>query len=117
MEGVAFALRDCAEAIGQTGANLGGLLAIGGGSASRFWLETIATVLDLPLELPEDGDFGAALGAARLAMVGTGDGSVEEVMKRPAVAGTVEPRSDMTAAYEDAYQAFRTSYPALKPLK
>ncbi|WP_425100921.1 xylulokinase [Tropicibacter sp. S64] len=116
MEGVSFALRDCAEAIGQTGATLGGLLAIGGGAASRFWLETIATVLNLPLDLPEAGDFGAALGAARLAMVGAGGGSVEEIMTRPSVAGTVEPKTALVAAYEDAYQAYKASYPALKSL-
>ncbi|WP_136441746.1 xylulokinase [Pacificoceanicola onchidii] len=117
MEGVAFALRDCADAIGQTGAQLGGLLAIGGGSASRFWLETIATVLNLPLDLPKDGDFGAALGAARLAMVGAGAGSVQDVMTRPAVDRTIEPRTDLTSAYADAYGAFRASYPALKSLQ
>ncbi|MFW2544183.1 xylulokinase [Primorskyibacter sp. 2E107] len=116
MEGVSFALRDCAEAIGQTGADLGGLLAIGGGAASRFWVETIATVLNLPLDLPKAGDFGAALGAARLAMVGAGAGSVDEIMTRPNVAGTIEPRADLAAAYEDAYQAYRASYPALKTL-
>ncbi len=116
MEGVAFALRDCAEAIGQTGAELGGLLAIGGGTASRFWVETIATTLGLPLDLPEAGDFGAALGAARLAMVGTGEGAVEEIMTRPTVAHTIEPREDLRPAYEEAYQAFRGSYPAIKSL-
>ncbi len=116
MEGVAFALRDCAEAIRATGADLGGLLAIGGGSASRFWLETIATVLDLPLSRPEAGDFGAALGAARLAMVGAGAGSVDEVMTRPRIAETIEPRADLSAAYADAYAAYRATYPAIKDL-
>ncbi|WGW04221.1 xylulokinase [Tropicibacter oceani] len=116
MEGVSFALRDCAEAIGQTGAQLGGLLAIGGGAASDFWVETIATVLGLPLDLPEAGDFGAALGAARLAMVGAGEGTVDQVMTRPAVARTIAPRAELVAAYQDAYEAYRASYPAIKTL-
>jgi xylulokinase len=116
MEGVAFALRDCAEALGQTGARFDTLLAIGGGAASRFWVETIATVLNHPLDLPEDGDFGAALGAARLAMVGDGAGSVAEIMTRPPIRETVAPVADCVAAYDTAYQTWRNAYPAVKEL-
>jgi xylulokinase len=116
MEGVAFALRDCAEALRQTGAGMDSLLAIGGGAASEFWLRTIATLLDTPLDLPQAGDFGAALGAARLAMVGAGGGSVAEVMTRPPVRATIEPAAGLTAAYSDAYGAWRALYPALKDI-
>ena len=116
MEGVAFALRDCAEALRQTGASMNSLLAIGGGSASRFWVQTIATLLNTPLDLPQAGDFGAALGAARLAMVGAGGGTVAEVMTRPPVETTVDPARDLTAAYDDAYGAWRALYPALKDI-
>ncbi|CUH74914.1 xylulokinase [Tropicibacter naphthalenivorans] len=116
MEGVAFALRDSAEALKASGAQLDNLLAIGGGAASRFWVQTIATLLDLPLELPQAGDFGAALGAARLAMVGSGAGSVEDIMARPAVAETIEPVAALRGAYDDAYAAYRESYPAVRGL-
>lgn len=117
MEGVAFALRDSAEALRSTGADLQSLLAIGGGAASRFWVQTIATLLDTPLDLPEAGDFGAALGAARLAMVGSGAGSVDDIMTRPAVAETIEPVADLSTAYEDAYQRWREIYPGVRTLK
>jgi xylulokinase len=116
MEGVAFALGDCAEALRATGAELQSLLAIGGGAASRFWVETIATVLNVPLDLPQAGDFGAALGAARLAMVGCGAGSVEEIMVRPPVAETIAPRAELSAQYAEAFAAYRASYPAIRDL-
>lgn len=116
MEGVSFALRDCAEALRQTGARMDSLLAIGGGSASRFWVETIATLLNTPLDIPQAGDFGAALGAARLAMVGAGGGDPDQVMSRPPIAQTIEPVADLTAAYSDAYGAWRALYPALKDI-
>ncbi len=116
MEGVAFALADCATALGQTGARFDSMLAIGGGAASHFWVETIATLLDVPLDLPVAGDFGAALGAARLAMVGTGAGTVDDIMTRPAIAATIAPRSDLTPIYQDALAAYRASYPNLKDL-
>ncbi|KUF09504.1 xylulokinase [Pseudoponticoccus marisrubri] len=114
MEGVAFAMRDCAEAIGSTGVALNSLLAIGGGAASRYWVETIATELGLPLDLPEAGDFGAALGAARLAMVGAGVGSPDEIMTRPGVAQTIEPRAELAGAYDEAWRAYRATYPAVR---
>ncbi|MBP0482336.1 xylulokinase [Sagittula salina] len=116
MEGVAFALGDCARALGQTGADLHSMLAIGGGAASHFWVETIATVLGVPLDLPEAGDFGAALGAARLAMVGCGAGTVEEIMVRPGVRATVEPVIALAGTYAEAFAAYRATYPAIRDL-
>ncbi|BBU58803.1 xylulokinase [Mameliella alba] len=116
MEGVAFALCDCAEALKASGARLDSLLAIGGGAQSRYWVELIATVLDVPLALPDKGDFGAALGAARLAMVGAGAGSVDEIMTPPPVRETIAPNVALTGAYRDAYAAWREIYPAVRGL-
>ncbi len=45
------------------------MTAIGGGSRSRYWLKAIATALGIPVDLPADGDFGAAFGAARLGLI------------------------------------------------
>ncbi|SMX39144.1 xylulokinase [Maliponia aquimaris] len=117
MEGVAFALRDCAEALRASGARLDHLLAVGGGTRSRAWVEMIATLLGVPLGLPDKGDFGAALGAARLAMVGCGAGSVNEVMTPPPLRETVEPNVALSAAYDEAYAAWRAAYPAIRDLR
>lgn len=114
MEGVAFALRDSLQALRATGASLDKLLALGGGVQSDFWTETLANILNTPLDLPASGEFGAALGAARLALLGDTEASPSEVITPPEVAQTVEPNSAFIAAYEDAYQNFRTLYPALK---
>ena len=116
MEGVAFALRDNLEALNATGTSLTRMLAIGGGSNSAYWLELIATVLGLPLDLPEAGDFGAALGAARLAMVGVGGAAAIDVMVRPPIANRIDPNPGLRDAYEDAYAQFRTLYPAIKAI-
>ena len=116
MEGVSFALRDSLEALKSTGTNLSRALAIGGGSQSPYWVELIATVLDLPIDLPEKGEFGAALGAARLAIVGHTGVDAESVMPCPKIAKTVLPRHDLTAAYDAAFERYRKTYPALKAL-
>ena len=116
MEGVAFALRDNLEALKSTGTELERVLAIGGGANSPYWLELIATVLDLPLDLPEAGDFGAALGAARLAMAGHTGAAPDQIIARPAISRTIHPRADLRDAYEGAYARFRTLYPAIKAI-
>ena len=64
LEGVTFAFADCHDALRSTGTVIGGALALGGGAKSDYWLSAIATTLNLPLMLPQAGDFGAALGAA-----------------------------------------------------
>ena len=114
MEGVGFALKDNHEALKATGTELKSLLAIGGGSKSDYWVEMIATLLGVPIDLPEKGDFGAALGAARLAIVGDTGTSPASVMIRPNVARSIAPRSELTAAYDEAYAQYRALYPALK---
>ena len=114
IEGVAFALKDNHEALKATGTEFKSLLGIGGGSKSDYWVELIATLLGVAVDLPEAGDFGAALGAARLAIVGDTGAAPSEVMTRPAVARTIEPRADLADAYDQAYAEFRALYPAIK---
>ena len=116
MEGVTFALRDNLEALKSTGTNLSRVLAIGGGSQSPYWIELVATVLCLPIDLPDKGEFGAALGAARLAIVGHTGADPESVMTPPKIAQTVLPRRDLAAAYDAAFYRYRQTYPALKAL-
>lgn len=114
LEGVSFALRDNLEALKSTGARLDSAIAIGGGSRSAYWLELIATALNLPLEIPEQGEFGAALGAARLAICGVTGARAEDVMTKPNISTTIAPRADLVDAYEEAYASFKNLYPKLR---
>lgn len=116
MEGVGFALRDCHAALTQTGADLKTVFAVGGGARSRFWLETLATLMDLPLSVPAAGELGAAMGAARLAICATTSAPPDDVMTPPAVADVIEPRRDLTTAYDAAYARYRAAYPAIRSL-
>ncbi len=59
-----FAIRDSLEALKSAGSSLSRVTAIGGGSRSRYWLASIATTLGIPVDIPADGDFGAAFGAS-----------------------------------------------------
>ena len=113
LEGVAFGLRDSFEALKSTGANLEQLIAIGGGTGSRYWLHLIATVLGVPLALPAGGEFGAALGAARLGMAATGV-PLDQIMTTPEISEIIEPDRALQAEYDAAYEKFRAAYPVIK---
>lgn len=115
-EGVAFALRENLDALRATGTDLASAMAIGGGAKSDYWLQLIATVLNIPLDLPEDGENGAAMGAARLAICGATGADPDTVMTQPAIARRISPNPDYVTAYEQAYQAYRAVYPAIKVL-
>lgn len=114
LEGVAFAFRDNLEALKSAGADLPRVTAIGGGSRSRYWLGAIATALGIPVDLPADGDFGAAFGAARLGLIAAEGADPLAVCTQPATAETIEPVRSLTPAYEDAYARYRAIYPEIK---
>jgi len=116
LEGVAFAIRDNLEALRSAGTDIARVTAIGGGSRSRYWLASIATALGVPVDLPADGDFGAAFGAARLGLIAATGADPVAVCTPPRTAGTIEPVASLSDAYADAYKRYRALYPAIKPL-
>ena len=117
LQGVSFAMRDSLEALRLTGAKLDTILAIGGGARSSYWVEMLATVLNLKLELPEQGDFGAALGAARLAICGVTGASIEDVMTKPTIDKTIVPNATMLDAYQLRYDQFHENFPWWKTIQ
>ncbi|MEO0945037.1 MAG: xylulokinase [Pseudomonadota bacterium] len=105
LEGVAFALADCRDALADAGTEFETCIAVGGGSQSHYWLEAVATALEVPLDVPIGGDFGAAFGAARLGMMAaTGDTTMATT---PPVARSVLPNKALTHAFEDAHTRYR----------
>ena len=116
LEGVSFAIRDNLEALRSAGTDIARVTAIGGGSRSRYWLASIATALGVPVDLPADGDFGAAFGAARLGLIAATGADPVAVCTPPQTAGTIDPVASLTDAYADAYKRYRAVYPAIKPL-
>ncbi|MCB2110254.1 MAG: xylulokinase [Defluviimonas sp.] len=114
LEGVAFALRDCRDALAATGTAIETCVAVGGGSRSDYWLQAIATALDLPLSVPAQGDYGAAFGAARLAMMAaTGDLGLAVP---PAIDRIVAPDPSLTAAFAEGHARYRAATKALQEL-
>lgn len=116
LEGVAFALKDNLNALQQAGTTLERVLAVGGGSRSEYWLQILATVLDLPIDLPSDNEVGAALGAARLGLIAAQGVEPLSVLTPPAVEKTFEPKRLLVEQYQQHYEQYRQLYPSLKVL-
>jgi xylulokinase len=115
LEGVTYAFADCQMALAATGTPIEAALALGGGTKSKYWLDLIATTLNVQLHLPEAGDFGAALGAARLGiMAATGAGL--EVVTMPPIAATIEPNTALCDAFSQGHARYRKAYSVLKDL-
>lgn len=117
LEGVAFGLRDSYDALAATDAKLDKIIAIGGGSASQYWLKLISTMFGVPLQLPVSGEFGAALGGARLGMIAATGVPAESVITSPEIQCQVQPDQEQSSAFGEAYQAFRAAYPGLKKIQ
>jgi xylulokinase len=118
LEGVAYGLRDSLELLRHLNvvAEIG--RASGGGARSRLWLEIVASVLGLPLELTVVEE-GSAYGAALLAGVSnaTFADANEAVASCVRVHDTVEPNAAWAAAYKAGYARYRALYPAIREVE
>ena len=114
MEGVTFAFKDSQRVLADAGTRIDRLIAVGGGSNSPLWLKMIATTLGMDIQVPHDGDFGGAFGAARLGLCAAEGADPETVMTMPAIKSTVEPQRALEAAYADQYARYRALYPAIE---
>lgn len=114
LEGVAFAIRDNLVALRSAGAQITRVMATGGGAQSSYWLSALATALEIPVDRPADGDFGAAFGAARLGLIAATGAMPKKICTAPAIAETFEPITPLAQAYADAYARYRALYPALR---
>jgi len=114
MEGVTFAFRDCQRVLKDAGTTFDRLLAVGGGSKSALWLRLIATNLDIEIAVPEDGDFGGALGAARLGLCAAEGENPAAVMTMPGIKQVISPDASLRDAYTAQYARYRALYPAIE---
>ncbi|MBK8456609.1 MAG: xylulokinase [Phyllobacteriaceae bacterium] len=114
VEGVAFAFADCRDALASAGQTVGRAFAVGGGARSRYWLKALSTALAMPLDIPVNGDFGAAFGAARLGLIAATGADPLAVMTPPAAAETIEPDAALAGAFAAKLETYRNLYPAIR---
>ena len=113
LEGVAFALGDCVDVLGDAGSTLSRLIATGGGAKNPQWLQMIADITNCEIRLPVAGDFGAALGAARLGPLAYGR-SEDEILTKPEILTSYKPNPQVQPLYAHRRQRWQTLYHAIK---
>ncbi len=115
LEGVAFALGDCLDVVSDVGVTADRARVSGGGSRSRLWLQIVASVLQLPIEIMAT-DQGSAFGAALLGGVAAGVyGDADQAAAACVhVTDVVDPVSAWVDPYREARLRFREYYPALR---
>ena len=113
LQGVAFAIADATAVLREAGGAPEMMLATGGGARNDLWLSYIAATTDVPIAVPEDGDFGAALGAARLAMMADGM-AMDDVCHKPATRAVITPDRALADALTPAYRRWREIYHLLR---
>jgi xylulokinase len=110
LEGVAFSLRDCLDALAASGTRIETADVIGGGSRSRAWIAIIAAALGIPLHRLAAGEHGGAFGAARLARMAVTGEAPETVCVRPAREETILPDPALADAYTARLARYRDLY-------
>ena len=114
LEGVAFAARDNLAALSAAGGAISEVDLVGGGSRSALWAQICADVLGIAVHRVEEGEVGAALGAARLGRLAASGEDPADVCTRPRRLASFAPRASVAMAYDEAYRSWRALYPALK---
>ncbi|HEX9388427.1 MAG TPA: FGGY family carbohydrate kinase [Anaerolineales bacterium] len=117
LEGSAYAVRDITTQMQAAGSELRELRVVGGGAKSRLWNQIKADVTGLQVNVPEITET-TALGAAFLALVGTGayttlSEASEHIVK---IRECINPDPSAQSAYTEAYERYRQTYFTLLPV-
>lgn len=116
LEATGLGVRHHVEAMAEVGAMPNRLVAIGGGSRSRTWLQAVSDITGLPQDVPRQ-TVGAAYGDALLAAVGTGAlDDLDAAASRIEVAERIEPNDDLAAFYDRRFTAYRELFEATREI-
>jgi xylulokinase len=118
MEGVVMALKQCLILMQEMGVPIEQIIASGGGTRHRLWLQLMADIFNHPIYLTTSEE-AAATGAAILA--GTGTGVFASARQASLDIGrtaedVIPPIPQNSLFYEKAYPVFCQLYPALNTL-
>lgn len=117
LEGVGFAFADGFDALHVTKLIPDEVSLIGGGARSEYWRQILADIVGLPLVFREGGDVGPALGAARLAILGTEDNvNIESICPIPELVQKHIPNPEKVTYYQQKRTRYQALYSKVKGL-
>jgi gluconokinase len=110
LEGICFRMRSIADALDEAAGPILEVRATGGYTRSPFWLQMAADVLGRSLVVPSVQE-ASALGAAELAMIGTGAVAGLDATRRFVTTGPpIEPSVERGAIYGQCFDIWMRVY-------
>ena len=116
LEGVGFAISDCKNALESAGTRIDQAYVVGGGARSPQWLAILANITGIQLLVPDTGDYGAAFGAAKLAMACLGEEPLDNVMTPPPVKDVISASNSLKTAYSETYANYSALFKGVRPV-
>ncbi len=117
LEGVSFALADGLDALHSVSRVPDEISLIGGGARSGYWRQMLADIFGVKLVYRAGGEVGPALGAARLARLGTDTGATaSDVCPVPELVQTHLPDASKSDLYNKKREVYQALYRQLKDL-
>ncbi len=114
LESVGYGIRHNIEAMREEGVPPARMLAVGGGTQNRLWLQIVSDIAGIDQFVP-DQHYGASYGDAFMAGVGIGAfRSITEAANWVTFAQTIRPDPAAHARYEPYYAIFRELYETSK---
>ncbi len=116
LESVAYGIRHNIEAMALEGVKARRILAVGGGTRNPLWLQIVADVADVTLDVPEQ-QIGASYGDAFMAGVGVGVfGGLEGIATWVKTKRSFQPGANVKEVYDGTYDVYRSLYAQTKDL-
>ena len=124
LEGVAFSMVDCQQALLSAGSEIEEVSLIGGGARSPRWRQILADCLQKTVSLRDGGAVGPGLGAARLALIGTESLAqdtdlsklIAKVCQVPPSLATHSPNACLKLYYQEKLSLYRSLYQQTRSL-
>ena len=108
-EGIGFGIRQIIELLEGTGRPIERILAVGGGTQARLWLQIVSDISGRVQILPNQ-TIGASYGDALLSAIGSG--AVPPNTDWAKVGVTIEPNTTNADIYDRLYATYQALYPA-----
>jgi xylulokinase len=116
LEGYAYGLRHHVEVLSEIGYPMQRFLASDGGARSHVWMQIVADILQVEVQLLE-GHPGSCLGAAWTAAIATGlDADWDGITRFVRPGARITPNPANARLHDAGYALFRETYGRLAPL-
>ncbi|GAA3936886.1 FGGY-family carbohydrate kinase [Microbacterium soli] len=116
LEATALGARHNIETMRTAGADLHRVVAVGGGTQGRLWMQVVSDVTGLAQEVPAT-TIGASYGAAFLAASAVADGSTPlRIEDWNPVVDQIEPDPDICPIYDELFDRYLRLYESTRPV-